>query len=162
MKSHSSGISARCAALNTAADAWKDRIGVLEKLRGQLSYSKAMSLLLGIEAEDELESLVTYQALLKRMPYQSALALGVSKRGLLVWRRVWEQRNPDFAAKGALERCNAHGAEGSCRVVMINGEFQERAFMEVAARLGRQTPDRVRRQYVIYDMPKDFARGTNK
>jgi len=145
-----------------AAEEWKGRIGVLEKLRGQLSYSKAMSLLLGIEVEEELEALVKYQALLKRMPYQSALALGVSKRGFLVWRRVWEQRNPDFAAKGALERCDAHGAEGSCRLVMINGEFQEQAFMEVAARLGRQTPDRVRRQYVIFDMPKDFARGTDK
>lgn len=145
-----------------AAEEWKDRIGVLEKLRGQLSYSKAMSLLLGMEAEDELEALVKYQALLKRMPYQSALALGVSQRGLLVWRRVWEQRNPEFAAKGALERCNAHGAQGSCRLVMINGEFQEQSFMEVAARLGRQTPDRVRRQYVIFDLPKDFARGTEK
>ena len=145
-----------------AAEEWKGRIGVLEKLRGQLSYSEAMSLLLGIEAEEELEALVKYQALLKRMPYQSVLALGVSKRGFLVWRRVWEQRNPDFAAQGALERCDAHGAEGSCRLVMINGEFQEQAFMKVAARLGRQTPDRVRRQYVIYDMPKDFARGTDK
>ena len=154
--------SSSMARVPAAADEWKDRIGVLEKHRGQLSYSKAMSLLLGIEVEEELAALVKYQALIKRMPYQSALALGVSQRGLLVWRRVWEQRNPEFAAQGALERCNAHGAQGSCRLVMINGEFQEQAFMEVAARLGRQTPDRVRRQYVLNDMPKDFARGTDK
>jgi len=145
-----------------AADEWKNRMGMLDKLRGQLSYSKAMSLLLGIEAEQDLESLVKYQALLKRMPYESALALGVSNRGFLVSRRVWNQRSLNFAANDTLDRCNARGAEGSCRLVVINGEFREKEFMEVVARLGRQTSDRVRRQYVDKELPWDFARGTGK
>ena len=137
-------------------------MGVLEQLRGQLSYSKAMGILLGIKSEEDLESLVKYQALLRTMPYQSALALGVSGKGLLVWRRMWGLRSPDFAAKEALERCNALGAEGSCRLVMVNGVLREQEFMEIAARLGRQTPDRVRHQYVVNDLPRDLARGTNK
>jgi hypothetical protein len=145
-----------------ALDEWKDRVGLLERLRGQLTYSKAMGILLDIKAEEDLESIVKYQALLNTMPYQSVLALGVNSRGFLVWRRMWGLRSPDIAAKEALERCNAIGAGGSCRLVMINGVLREQAFIEVAARLGRQTPDLVRRQYVVNDMPKDFARGTNK
>jgi len=145
-----------------ALEEWKERMGVLEKLRGQLIYSKAMGILLDIKAEEDLESIVKYQALLNTMPYQSVLALGVNSRGFLVWRRMWGLRSPDIAAKEALERCNAIGAGGSCRLVMINGVLREQAFIEVAARLGRQTPDLVRRQYVVNDMPKDFARGTNK
>lgn len=142
-----------------AAEEWKDRIGVLETLRGQLSYAKAMGLLLGVESEADFETLVKFQALLKRMPYQSAFALGVGSRGFLVARRVWGQLNPAFAANDALERCNAAGTGGSCRVVMINGEFQEQAFMEVAARLGLMTPYRVRIQHVVNDLPKEIARG---
>jgi uncharacterized caspase-like protein len=145
-----------------ADNEWKDRTAVLEKLRGQLSYSKAMGILLGIKAEEDLESLVKYQALLKSMPYQSVLALGVNSRGFLVSRRAWGLKSPDLGAKETLERCNERGTEGSCRLVMINGELREQAFMEVVVRLGRQTPDRVRHQYVVNDMPRDFARGTNK
>lgn len=145
-----------------AAGEWKLRLGMLEKRRGQLNYSKAIALLLDIKDDDELESLVKYQALLESMPYQSVLALGVSNRGFLVWRRRWGQNNLQFAAKETLDSCNALGAQGFCQLVMINGEFQETAFMEVVARLGQQTPDFLRRQYVVNGMPKDLARGINR
>jgi len=141
---------------------WKDRVDMLKKRHGQLSYSKAMALLLDIKNEKELESLIKYQALLERMPYQSALVLGVNDRGFLVWRRTWGQNNLHFATKDLLDFCNARATEGSCRLVVINGEFQEKAFLEVVALLGRQTPDFLRRQYVVNGLPRDFAVGTSK
>lgn len=91
--------------------------------------------------------------------YLSAVALGINNRGFLAARRGWGQLHSAFAVKDALERCNAAGTEGSCRVVMINGEFQEQAFMDVAARLGPMNPYRVRIQHVVNDLPREIATG---
>jgi uncharacterized caspase-like protein len=145
-----------------AAGGWKSRMGMLEQLRGQLTYSKAIAVLLGVNAEQDLESLVNYQALLKRMPYDSALALGVNARGFLVWGRGWGFTSADIAAKNSLDRCNARGAEGSCRVVVSNGEFREKEFMESIARLGPARPDLVRHQFMYENLPKDLAIGTKR
>ena len=119
---------------------WTESIALVEQFRGQLTYSKALALLLGVKSDEELELLVKFDSQSRRSPYQSATALGVNDRGYLVWSRQWGHRLSMFASQSALEACNKQKAADSCRLVMVNGEFQEKEFMEVAARLGRQTP----------------------
>jgi hypothetical protein len=144
-------------AVTTAADEWKDRISALEKLHGQMTFSKAMAVLLDVKAEDELEALLKYQARLTRMPYSSAFALGVNKSGYLTGYRAWQWSTPDLANKTALDNCNSKQTEGSCRLVMMNGELQEANLLEVVARLGRKSPDFVRVRYLVRDLPKFLA-----
>lgn len=134
----------RRAAMAAAADEWKNVIAVLEKSHGQLTYSKAIALLLGIKADDELELLVKYDALLGRLPFNSASALGVNAAGFIDYLNSARERTPKHAADAALEGCNKRNTLGSCRVVMVNREFQETGFVEVARRLGRQPRDAVR------------------
>jgi uncharacterized caspase-like protein len=149
------------ARLSVMANEWKDHLDALRKSRGQLNFSKAIALLVDVTIEKELESLIRYEALLKRMRYNSALALGVTDGGYLSFYRLWNYSNPAERSELALERCNKTTSNTSCRLVMINGEFQEKEFMEVAARLGRQTSDEVRRRYVGFWIPAELAKGTN-
>jgi uncharacterized caspase-like protein len=127
---------------------WAESIALVEKFSGQLTYSKAMALLLGVKTDEELELLVKYDALLRRVPFQSAMALGVNARGHVTWSARWREAKLVYATEPALESCNKQNAEGSCRLVMVNGEFQEKEFIDVAKRLGRQTPDLVRQALV--------------
>ena len=129
----------------TPADEWKDGLALLQKYRGQLTYSNAMAALLGIKADDELEMLVRFEAQLKAVPYSSAYALGVNANGHFVAGGAGRQSSPMFAVDTARENCNRKNAAGTCRVVMTNGKFLEKEFMEVASRLGRLPRDVVRR-----------------
>jgi hypothetical protein len=121
------------AASPVAAREWKDAIDLLEKSRGQLTYSKSMALLLGVRADDEIELLVN-----------SASALGVNGGGYIDYVNSWRRGTPTDATESALAGCSMRRTGTSCRVVMVNREFREAEFMEVARRLGRQPRDKVR------------------
>jgi hypothetical protein len=51
-----------------------------------------------------------------------------------------------FAQDTALEHCSQ--TAGFCKVVYMNGEFQETAFLEVAKQLAAQSVSAVRRTYL--------------
>jgi len=126
------------------ADEWKDGIALLEKFSGQLTYSKAMAILLGIKSDEELEVLVKYDAFMRRVPWQSVIALGVNANGYVTWSNRWSERKLTYAIETAMANCNKNDAESACRLVMVNGEFQKKEFIEVAKRLGKNTPDAAR------------------
>jgi len=138
----------RPATAHFAANEWKDAIALLEKSIGQLSYSKSMALLLGVKADDELETIVKYEAMLKRIPHSSASALGVNAAGYIDFSGAGRQPSRMHASESALGPCNTRNTGGSCRIVMADGKFQEKEFIEVAKRLGRQPRDAVRQALV--------------
>ena len=144
-----------------AAAEWRDSVALLEKFRGQLTYSKAMALLLGVKADEAIELLVRHDAQLRGVPYSSAFALGVNADGLLQPSVAGRQRSPMHATNTVLENCNRRNTAGSCRVVMANGKFQEKEFMEVAAKLGGKPRDMVR-QGAFRWIAKSIGQGASQ
>jgi uncharacterized caspase-like protein len=125
---------------------WTQRIALFEKSRGQLTFSKAMAILLDLNAAEELTLLLTHEADIKIKRYHGAYAMGTDNRGNLVWGSSWGWKLPMFATDTARELC-ARTAGDSCRVVMLNAEFLEKDFVEVAKQLGAQSVAAVRQAY---------------
>ena len=126
---------------------WAQRFALLEKFRGQLTFSKAIAILLDMNAEQDLNLLLTREADMKKMMWSSAYAMGTDRKGNLVWGGSVRWRVPSYAYETALEYC-AKAAGDSCKIVMQNGEFLEKDFLEMAKQLGGQTVTAVRQAYL--------------
>ncbi|MBX3717852.1 MAG: caspase family protein [Burkholderiales bacterium] len=113
---------------DAGAREWARRIASLEELRGQLSFSKAVAILLGPFTDEQLLVLVGKERSLKDLPYASAFSLGVTAKGTLAGGRSWGARSPQVAEEAALENCARHAAM-RCQVVLVNGEFREAGFI---------------------------------
>ena len=134
---------ARTAAPAAAAAArpkqWADRIALLEQSRGHLTYSKAVALLFDVSAEQELRLVVSAEQALRRMPWHSAYAMGLTAAGYLGAGHAW--RNPIRRAgeERAVATCESR-AVPPCRIIMADGEFSAADFLDVARRFGDQGP----------------------
>jgi uncharacterized caspase-like protein len=121
---------------------WIDRIALLEKSRGQLTYSKALALLLNIRDEKELATLLESEQTLRRMAWPSAFAMGQETSGYLTWGANRYKAALDFAsnddsvAKEAVAQCQIKRAGTLCKVIVANGVFNESAFLELAKQFG--------------------------
>lgn len=126
---------------------WSQRLAVLERLRGQLTLSRALAILLDVNQRDEFAMLLELEASLKSDPVNSAYALSVNPTGQLASGRGWRSRTPELAAATAVTFCSKGGGE-SCRSVMLNGQFQENGFLEVARQFGKLNVVDVRGRYL--------------
>jgi uncharacterized caspase-like protein len=140
-------ISAPPATPSAATADWAPRIALLEKLRGQLTLSKAVAILLDINSAHDLSVLLTHEADVKQRRWQTAHALGADKHGNLIWAGSWNWRRAEYATETALEHC-AKVAGDFCKVVVANGDFREQEFLDVAKRLAEQNVAAVRREYL--------------
>ena len=114
-----------------APKSWAQRVAILESQRGKLTFSSAVAILLDPLTDDELTKVLEREKSLKRLGYDSALALGVASDGRLVWWRVWSERNPLIALRIVVDRCRPNSA-APCAGVMVNGDFREAEFIEWA------------------------------
>ena len=114
-----------------AADGWARRIELLESRRGKLTFSSALAILLDPLTDVELTGILEREKYIKRMHYDSALAVGVAADGKLVWWRVAGQSNPIIAQQVAESRCGPSSA-APCVAIMVNGDFRESGFIEWA------------------------------
>ncbi|MBC8022745.1 MAG: hypothetical protein H7Y14_06480, partial [Burkholderiales bacterium] len=112
----------------------KQALELLQAARGRLSFAKAMAILLNVEKEEDLNRLLEGERAIRRLPYHSAIAMGVSADGQIHWGRSGRQNIANFAEKRALEICHRYG--DNCRVIIFNGELLESAFLELAAEFG--------------------------
>ncbi len=64
---------------------WAPRIALLEKSRGQLTLSRAVAILLGIESAEDLNLLLTHEAEIKRKSWHNSYAMGIDNKGNLIW-----------------------------------------------------------------------------
>ena len=114
-----------------AANAWARRIELLESRRGKLTFSSALAILLDPLTDQELTGILEREKYIKRMGYDSALAVGMAADGKLVWWRVAKQSNPIIAQQLAESRCRPSSA-APCVAIMVNGDFREAGFIEWA------------------------------
>jgi hypothetical protein len=105
--------------------------------------SRALAILLDIGSGNGQGLVVDYERELKGQSWQSAFALGVDRNGRLVWGGSYGWTRQQYAADAALEYC-AKSPGDVCKVVVTNGEFQLKAFMEAVKPLGQQSVSAVR------------------
>lgn len=115
------------------------------KLRGAAApqdLAGALAVLLQAEAQADRAELERLQAFTKRLPWNSALAMGV-RNGFIQWQGANSWKRADWARENALTRCAAK-AEAPCVIVAANGELQLDGLRELAARLGARPQTEVR------------------
>ena len=125
------------------ADAGWPRIrAALEARRGRQTLRDALTVLLDVTERADAETVAQFDAMMRRLPYSSALAMGPGRNGLLAYGWATRQRSPFFANEQALATCTQRGAQ--CVLVMSSGSLQEGAFETVARQLGSRDPAAVR------------------
>jgi len=113
---------------------WMQRIALLEKNRGTLTFTKAIALLFDISSTDKLTQVTMLEKRVQEAGWANALAIGIGSQGKAVWAGAAKFRRPNFAIESALESCTKESAT-PCKVVFLNGDFQEKDFMEWAKRM---------------------------
>ena len=124
----------------------RDPLEILRGQRGKLSYAKGMAILLAIDADSDLERLLQSEREIKRMPYNTAIAMGIGFRGGVAWGRSGKQNIPAFAEQQAIENCQRYAS--SCKAMLVNGDFREDAFLELAREFGSRDPTGPRRGFL--------------
>jgi hypothetical protein len=133
---------------------WERSRALLESNRGQLNYAKAVALLLDIESGEALDELVRSEKFLKTLPYQSALVMGVSQNGGICYSHPSRFGIERFATETGMDNCARYcGTREFCRVVMVNGDFNEAAFVEFARGFGKRSVKNVR-DILMKDLPR--------
>jgi uncharacterized caspase-like protein len=147
--------------LNAAfATEWAPRLALLTEARDGLTLSKALAILLDITNDEELSLLLTHEGKIRRNEWNNAYAMGTDSQGGLIWGGAYRLRNETFAADTALEQCAA-GAGESCKVLVINGAFQEKVFIEMARQLGSKSITAARQSFLksLTAMPRETRVG---
>lgn len=129
--------------LAPAGEEWATRIAILEKSRGQLNLSASLAILLNVSNPEELTLLVSFEKDISRSGWASAFAMGLDRAGKTLWANAVRYKNRLFARETALEFC-AKGAESPCVVVLENGTFKDKEFLELAHRFSEFDADTVR------------------
>jgi len=111
--------------------AWDARIALLEKMKGNLTFSKAIGTLFSLTDSEDLTLLLTFEQALKRSAWSTAYAIGMDMSGILSWASVVRFPSVAHARESSLENCNTGNAR-KCRVVFSNGDFLEKEFIELA------------------------------
>ena len=143
----SPAASSAVASASPSTAEWAQRVALLEKSRGQLTFSKAVAILLDINRAEELSLLLTHEGEVKRKSWHNAYAMGTDNKGNLIWGGGYGLRIAVDAAQTALEQCVSRTGD-SCKVIMVNGEFREKAFMEITKQLGVNNVVAVRQAYL--------------
>ena len=131
-------IAKQSASILAESEEWGERFVALGKATGSLSLSKALALLLDINSDDGLSLLLAHEARAKRFRSVSAYAMGIDSSGKLIWGAATGHKNTRFAAESAVEYC-ARESKDICKVVLIDGEFREEQFLELAKLLRHQS-----------------------
>ncbi len=126
---------------------WAERIALLERFQGPLTLSKALALLLDISSAEDLTAVVTLDKNISSRRYHSAFAIGASNAGRILWAGTWQWRMPSFAAESAVELCQRTKDE-ACKIVMTNGDFKLKEFLEFARNLGAAGIEDTQREFL--------------
>jgi hypothetical protein len=113
---------------------WDQRLAILQNLKGELTFGKALATLFNIISSEDLTLLVTLEKRVTRAGWASAHAIGADSGGNLAWAGVEQMPDATTANDSAKEFCSA-GKSRRCHVFMVNGEFREKDFMELAREL---------------------------
>ena len=124
-------------AVGTPAPAWGEHIARLEKFGGQLTLFTALAVLLDIVSDDELGLLLLHENYVKGKGWNNAYAMGVDDNGNLTWGGAFRLQTIAWASEAALEQCTWRPGY-SCSAIVLNGRFDEQAFLRLARSLGKR------------------------
>jgi hypothetical protein len=102
--------------------------------------------LLDVRAGADLELVTAYDAAVRRLRWNSALALGL-RGGMLAVGYAQGDRRLDWAEERALAACKRAGAS-SCTIVFANGEYRAGDFAMLAAQFGSRPQAQVRQAFL--------------
>ena len=108
-----------------------------------------------LTSEEDLAAVLTAERDLKALPYQSAVAIGMTENGTFNRGFAWGRRLSNHASEIALEICRKRAVPESCRVVMVNGDLQEDAFIEVMKRLSERNHAALRKDFIRQRFPRN-------
>jgi hypothetical protein len=94
-----------------------------------------------------LTAIVTLSKNITERRYHSAFAIGVGTAGRIQWGGTWQWKLPSYAAESAIELCQRAKTD-VCKVVLANGEYKPKEFIEFARKLGGGSIDSTRRDFV--------------
>ena len=112
------------------------------------SLSRGLELLLHATSAEDVRQLSQFQSAVKRMRWNSAVAMG-EKNGLLVFAYFHSERRPDWAQERAISDCT-RVAGATCALVMADGSFVGAGLTSLAARLGSRNQTAVRENFMRY------------
>lgn len=133
---------------------WPDAIAALRAAQGTLKLDRALTLLLGLKLDDDLDRVAKFNRAMRQAPWKSALALG-ERNGDLVWGWSSREGQAQWAEDTALSNCGKAGGN-HCVVVMTNGDFNEAAFIALAARMGAMRQQAVQ-ESVMRRLPRSIG-----
>ena len=133
---------------------WPDAVAALRAAQGTLKLDRALSLLLGLRLDDDLDRVAKFTRAMRQAPWKSALALG-ERNGDLVWGWALREGQAQWAEDTALSNCGKAGGS-HCVVVMTNGDFNESAFLSIAARMGAMRQQAVQ-ESVMRRLPRTIG-----
>ena len=106
-----------------------------------------MAVLLQANGADEIEVLTKFEAAIKRLPWKSALAMGVLRNGHVTFGYSSRESKAEWAVDSAVKACSRNTAE-PCTLVMQDGALINGGLQALAAKLGQMPQTNVRRRLV--------------
>jgi hypothetical protein len=141
----------------TAAE-WARAQAALRASPGPASLGDALVVMLGAQAEADVDALRKFGAAMKRLRWISALAMGESRNGLIAYGYTSNWSKEVWAHERALADC-ARATNSPCVVVFVNGDVRNGELASLAGKLAARPQATVRRAFVE-STKQTLARGT--
>jgi hypothetical protein len=113
---------------------------------GPRTLAQGLVALLDVRAAADLEQIAAFEAAVRRLRWNSALALG-SRSGMLSVGHAQGDSKPEWAEERALAACR-RTAGSSCKIVFANGEYRADDFAMLAAQFGSRPQAQVRQAFL--------------
>jgi hypothetical protein len=138
-----------------AAD-WARAQAALRASPGPKSLAAGLVAMLGVQAESDLDAMRRFEAAVKRLRWNAALAMG-ERNGSIVYTYAFGESKESWARERAIATC-AGLTSSPCVVVFSNGDVRNADLASVASRLAARPQASVRRAFVE-SVNRTLARG---
>jgi hypothetical protein len=146
---------APAAAAELSAD-WAQAQAALRASPGPRSLADALVVMLGVQAEADLDVIRRFDSAVRRLRWNAALAMG-ERNGVIVFSYAFGEAREAWARERALAAC-ASNAGSACVVVFSNGSVRNADLATVLQRVGARPQAAVRRAFVE-SANRTLARG---
>jgi Caspase domain len=109
---------------------WEQQFDLLTRKQGELSLALAFGLLFDLRSEEDLRRLVRIDDVVKRLRWNSALAIGLSTEGKFVTGTAWNWSAPTVARNTAMQYCQSKKPRKGCSIVVVDGNLQASELMD--------------------------------
>jgi len=151
---------ARPPAVDASASAaeWARAQAALRASPGPASLGDALVVMLGAQAEADVDALRKFGAAMKRLRWISALAMGESRNGMIAYSYTFNWSKEVWAHERALADC-ARATNSPCVIVFVNGDVRNGELASLAGKISARPQAAVRRAFVE-STKQTLARGT--